>query len=500
LPFEKTMVLHPKIQAYINNFEEEGTRKTFSSLLNTLQKYAVEEYKSVDAALNKIAKKKIDVYDFLIAFKNHRVNKEVSKRVKKTRINVAVNFLEWTLKIVISRNTLKNFCHWGINNDVNEKGILDRPTVIKILQNCDAPRLKAFLHLEAAIGSRPKEETCQLRIKDIVFDPKQPFIHFPAEISKTNTARDAFMTQELTEVMKRWLDYKFRERNRRLVDNNKKYQTAKYIPTRNDNDLLFSIHEKIKGKRSRSIYHNISNEFYRLVKSLGLEKRNDINRRLITLKSFRDFVKSQISDMGYEQFSEYHIGHKGSTYWQRNPKDKIKTFKAIEPALTYLNEDAIVAITQDLRTKTDAQREEINRLNQRLAEKDRETEQLHELEKRLNDYVLVDKLRHLRSFIIDNLKMFKEHDRLDEDDILKTLNEAIKVTTSRVDAAKGNQELVNQTKNELQEYQLWKKVIEEQRYDEWDEYKHGKLTLDFTNNQLNFKKVNPEIAIKGKHK
>ena len=37
-------------------------------------------------------------------------------------------------------------------------------------------------------------------------------------------------------------------------------------------------------------------------------------RRKITLHSFRRFVKTTISDLGYADYSEWFIGHAGSTY------------------------------------------------------------------------------------------------------------------------------------------------------------------------------------------
>jgi hypothetical protein len=49
---------------------------------------------------------------------------------------------------------------------------------------------------------------------------------------------------------------------------------------------------------------------------MGKGAREDGNRRRqITLHSFRMFVKTTISDLGYADYSEYFIGHSGSTYW-----------------------------------------------------------------------------------------------------------------------------------------------------------------------------------------
>lgn len=347
--FHKKMTLHPKVQAYINNLESKGNQRTLSSHLNIFTQFVEEEYGTLDSTLGKISvenKKKngINAYDILIAFKNHRLNKHLTKGVRKGRVNTAANFIEFILKISIDRRILKNLCHWGKYKDEGEKGILDRPTVIKILQACKKkPRLAAFLHLIAVVGGRPKEEICQLRIKDIVFDPVQPYVHFRKEITKTNTMREPFMTEELVQVMKEWLEYKFRERNRFELDPESNERSSKptrdYIPKRDENDLLFSIHEKKHPNRSNSIYHVINRDFQQLMKSLGLEKRRDgDNRRLITLKTFRDFVYSEIEPFGHE-FAEYHLGHSNSTYWNKTLKQKIEAWDEVKDVLTYLSVD-----------------------------------------------------------------------------------------------------------------------------------------------------------------
>ena len=60
-------------------------------------------------------------------------------------------------------------------------------------------------------------------------------------------------------------------------------------------------------------------------------------RREITLHSFRRFCKSTISDLGYSDYSEWYIGHSGSTYWRKKDSEKEELFKKIEPYLTFLD-------------------------------------------------------------------------------------------------------------------------------------------------------------------
>ena len=51
----------------------------------------------------------------------------------------------------------------------------------------------------------------------------------------------------------------------------------------------------------------------------------------ITFHSFRQFVKSTISDLGYGDYSEWFIGHSGSTYYRKTDKEKAEIFAKIEP-------------------------------------------------------------------------------------------------------------------------------------------------------------------------
>jgi hypothetical protein len=90
-------------------------------------------------------------------------------------------------------------------------------------------------------------------------------------------------------------------------------------------------------------------------------------RRKITLHSFRRFVKTTISDLGYADYSEWFIGHSGSTYWRKKDNEKAEIFKKIEPYLTFLNVPQLERQGADLQTKV----EELQLINQSLRENDK---------------------------------------------------------------------------------------------------------------------------------
>ncbi len=95
-------------------------------------------------------------------------------------------------------------------------------------------------------------------------------------------------------------------------------------------------------------------------------------RRKITLHSFRRYVKSTIADLGFSDYSEWYIGHSGSTYWTKKDNEKAQIFKKIEAYLTFLN------ITQLNRQGADleARLEELQTINQELRQKNIENDNI----------------------------------------------------------------------------------------------------------------------------
>ena len=100
---------------------------------------------------------------------------------------------------------------------------------------------------------------------------------------------------------------------------------------------------------------------------MGKGEREDNNerRRQITLHSFRRFIISTISDLGYSDYSEWFIGHAGSTCYRKKESEKIEIFRKIEPYLTFLNVYQLERQGADIQAKI----EELEFLNQSLRER-----------------------------------------------------------------------------------------------------------------------------------
>jgi hypothetical protein len=86
-------------------------------------------------------------------------------------------------------------------------------------------------------------------------------------------------------------------------------------------------------------------------------------------------VKSVISDLGYLDFSEWYIGHLGSTYYRRSDKDKFELFKKIEPYLTFSDMKSLESRHADTQSRLEKMerenldlRENINKIMEMIQE------------------------------------------------------------------------------------------------------------------------------------
>jgi len=170
------------------------------------------------------------------------------------------------------------------------------------------------------------------------------------------------------------LDYKYRTRRvlkkekQKDDNNNKKTLTEYRTPIRRENDLIFAVHKDNKSN-SQVMYFDLVKSFGRTLDRIGKGRREVGNerRRQITFHSFRRFVKTTISDLGYADYSEYFIGHSGSTYWCKKDSEKAELFHKIEPYLTFLNVHQLERQGADIQSKV----EELEDLNQSLRNHDK---------------------------------------------------------------------------------------------------------------------------------
>lgn len=326
---------------------------------------------TIDSLVNKIKEKTADPYSVLGAYSAYLRNCSISTITIKQRVVTVKNFLEYCdidvsprrfkIKVRLSKAVRRN------------KEALSKEDVIDILNQCSDIRLKTYVLLLAATGMRALE-ALHVRVKDIDFESKPARLFVRGENTKTKTDRTVFLTEEAANQLKSWLKYK--HRTRRVCHQNedkendpyKKIITEYRTPTLQNTDLVFAVILNKQTPNTRSLYTKLSTSFAKTLDRMGKGEREDNNerRRQITLHSFRRFVKTTISDLGYADFSEYFIGHSGSTYWRKKESEKAEIFQKIEPYLTFLNVHQLERQGADIMSKVN----ELEEVNQSLRERD----------------------------------------------------------------------------------------------------------------------------------
>jgi hypothetical protein len=136
-----------------------------------------------------------------------------------------------------------------------------------------------------------------------------------------------------------------------------------------DTDLVFAVYQNKDTPKLYSLYQDLVRSFAKTLDRMGKGAQEDGNerRRQITLRSFRRFVKTTKSDLGYADYSEYFIGHSGSTYWRKKDSEKAELFRKIEPYLTFLNIHQLERQGANIQSKV----EELEELNHSLRQRDK---------------------------------------------------------------------------------------------------------------------------------
>jgi integrase len=361
------------LMKFINSvsIRNQNTAKTYLSRLLFFARFAKEKYGIIlDKMIQKLKENEFNPYDILndycLFLKN---NDNLSSTAFRDKIITAKTFLEFN-DIELSPKKFKLKVRFP-KTIFRHKEAIDKEDIIKILNGCSDLRLKTYVMLLASTGLRATE-ALSIRLKDLDIRPgndcpSKAIIR--GEYTKTKVDRYVFLTREMQQQMTIWLDYKYRKRRICHIDKDTGKNICEYlIPEKKQNDLIFSLNQTDNTK-PELLYYNLAYIFSNTLDRIGMGDREDENqrRRKITLHSFRRFVKTTISDLGFSDYSEWFIGHSGSTYWGKKDNEKAEIFQKIEPYLTFLNIQQLKRQGADLETKI----EELQDINQVLREKDK---------------------------------------------------------------------------------------------------------------------------------
>jgi integrase len=333
------------------------TARVYNFRLRYFDSFVSNNYRiTLDDLIEQIKKGSQDPYDILNDYICYlQQNNHVSPPTIKQWVVTVKNFLEYNdvdisprkfkLKVKLPKAIRKN------------KQALGKEDVVNILNSCSNIRLKTYVMLLASTGARATE-ALSIRVKDIDFksDDNTAKLFIRGEFTKTKTDRFVFLTEEMTKQITTWLDYKYRTRRVSYIDNDTGKTVTEYrTPKKHPDDLVFAVIIGIGYPALLNLYSELLTTFEKTLDRIGMDAREDEHvvvtgnnnnnknskyyhpRRKITLHSFRRFVKTTISDLGYSEFSEWFIGHAGSTYWRKKDFEKAEIFRKVEPSLTFLD-------------------------------------------------------------------------------------------------------------------------------------------------------------------
>jgi integrase len=386
------------------SIRNKNTATQYFSRLTLFEKFVNKNYKiNIDKLIQKLRSKEYDPYDILNDFCVFlQDNRNLSSISFRDKIITVKTFLEYNdIEITPRKFKLKVRFPKTI---FRHKEAIDKEDIIKILNGCSDLRLKTYVMLLAATGCRATEGL-SIRLKDLDLESNPAKLIIRGEFTKTKVDRYVFLTKEVIEQIKIWIDYKYRKRRICHKDKETGETITEYrTPEKKLNALIFSLYQT-DNPRPEIMHNNMGAIFAKTLDRIGMGSREDGNeiRRQITLHSMRRFSKSTISDLGYSDYSEWFIGHSGSTYWRKKDSEKGEIFQKIEPYLTFLNVPQLERQGADLQTKV----EKLEDINQLLRNKYNEKEEQ------------IKKLEESVSFLSDRFNAFllsQPHNRIVYDD------------------------------------------------------------------------------------
>ena len=332
--------------------------------LKPFESFARNNYNiDLDSLVINIREGRYNVYDILSELTSYlqdcNYNKPLSSTTLRNRVKIARNFLEFN-DVDISHNKFK--LKIRLPRAIRKiKEALTKDDIRDIILACSDIRLKTYVMFLASSGMRAVE-ALSIRLKDINFDSSPARVFIRGEFTKTKQDRYVYLTSEMVQQLKVWLDYRYRYHRSCYIGKEDGSYKSEYVT----DDLIFAIYGKPHNADLRIMYIHIAMSYAKMLDRIGKGDREDNNkRRKITLHAFRRFVKSTISDLGYGDYSEWFIGHSGSTYYRKTEKEKAEIFKKIEPYLTFLDYTELEARGADVVTKLQEKDKQIEALTKK---------------------------------------------------------------------------------------------------------------------------------------
>jgi hypothetical protein len=366
-----------KLARYVTAARTENSAHAYKYRLQIFASFIYQKYDKaeVDTFVEELQTSKHDPLDVLQHFlnwlkKDRQKIQTLSANVINSIIRTTKKFLRFS-KVKIDTEEF-NIQVQLLRRERPVKHPIDKATVTTLLNGCQDIRLRTIILGYASLGSRPVE-LCAVRNRDIDIISDDPTITFRAEFSKMREARRRRLTEEFTAQCRLWRDYKYRTRRTSIPDRKTGKLLMRTVTPKPDPDDLFFGHIHFDENRDvtpQGLKDAIQRDFAELIDLLYTNQTRSVangRNRNISLKTFRDFVKTTLADAINSDYSEWFIGHSDSTYHQRTESMHKETFHKAEPYLTYLDISALEAGRKDQQSQIDNLKETVNRLENEIA-------------------------------------------------------------------------------------------------------------------------------------
>ena len=356
--FQPETKLIPKVKRFLESVSRnsKGSERAYAAGVVCFDHFLKEKYPNynLDLIVGSINKNEINIYELFDNFVAFLVNSSLSNG--SIRIYVAAlrsYFAYYDIDIIPSKFKRKVKMPRLYREDEQP---LDVNDIRNILLHCNNRRLKTYL-LVLGRGGMRAVEALAIRLRDIDFSVSPTKIHVRKEYAKTRVSRDIYISDEGTNYLKQWIEWKYRDKG------------AEWTRIQDPDDLVFSVYRVKDEADPTRLYIKMIAEFQKLLAFVGLDERKEEGkqkRRKITLHSFRRFVKTAISDQTNQDYSEWFLGHSKSPYYTKKEPDRREIYATkCMKYLTFLDYSILELTGKNIEAKLSEKEKEIHLLRQR---------------------------------------------------------------------------------------------------------------------------------------
>ncbi len=351
---EEQITGYQAVNAFLSSISRNSrnSRYAYQYGLTHFQKFLKTKHLqyNIENIIKPLSNNELDIYVILDEFVSYLVDKTLNLTSASIKLYIAAvrSYLAYYDIDIIPSKFRRKVKMPKLYREDEEP--LDVSDIRKILLSCNNRRLKAYLLVLASGGMRAMEALA-IRLKDIDFTVSPTKIHIRKEYSKTKTARDIYISDEATQYLKQWINWKYNNEDRPR--------------TKDDDDLIFTVY---RTKSPYGLYVKALTEFEKLLSVVGLDERKEgkQRRRKITLHSFRRFVKTVISDQTNTDYSEWFLGHNKSPYYTKKEPERREIYATkCMKYLTFLDYTTLEATGKNIEAKLSEKEREIQLLRQR---------------------------------------------------------------------------------------------------------------------------------------